>query len=149
MKHWMLTVCCTAGMLSACGGAPSAPAPAPEAPAQPVTAPAAEMDYDPAAMRNFAAVTIGPYDVQPMYEEEVESGHYNIKVANGEVKAVRLWVGPEDASGVMVAKAETEYDYYHGHVEMPNPIPADARLWIEIEAPDGTTHKGSVTLAAE
>lgn len=97
-------------------------------------------------MRNFAAAHIGPYHVQPMFEEEIEDGHYNIKVDGGEIKAIRIWVGPEDASGVMVVKTEIENDYHHGHVEVPSPVPADAMLWIEIEDPTGQTFKGSTPL---
>lgn len=97
-------------------------------------------------MRNFAALTIGPYAVQPMYEEEIEDGHYNIRIEGGEVEAVRIWVGPEDASGVMVVKTAIENDYHHGHVELPAPLPGDARLWIEVENPDGELFKGSTPL---
>jgi len=98
-------------------------------------------------MTDLAPITIGPYTVQPMYEEELSDGHFNLKISGGEVAAVREWVGPEDASGVMVAKTEIERDYYHGHVEMPNAIPADARLWIEIETTDGQRLKGSTPLS--
>ncbi|MDZ4860379.1 MAG: hypothetical protein SGI88_15495 [Candidatus Hydrogenedentes bacterium] len=97
-------------------------------------------------MRNFAPVKIGPYDVQPMFEEEIVDGHFNIRTSGGDVKAVRIWVGPEDATGVMVVKTEIENDYNHGHVEVPNPVPADAKLWIEIETTAGETHKGSTLL---
>jgi hypothetical protein len=98
-------------------------------------------------MRDFTAATIGPYEVQPMFEEEIEDGHYNIKiVSGGEVNAVRVWVGPEDASGVMVAKGATEFDYHHCHVELPDPLPEDAKLWIEIESPKGELFKGSTAL---
>jgi hypothetical protein len=97
-------------------------------------------------MHDLPPVTIGAYTVQPMYEEELEDGHFNLRISGGEVAAVREWVGPEDASGVMVVKTEIERDYHHGHVEMPNPIPADARLWIEIEAPSGELVKGSTPL---
>ena len=78
-----------------------------------------------------------------MYEDKLEDGHFNLRITGGEVAAVREWVGPEDASGVMVVKTEIERDYHHGHVEMPSPIPADARLWIEIETPTGELVKGS------
>ncbi|MFM1919781.1 MAG: hypothetical protein RLZZ303_1415 [Candidatus Hydrogenedentota bacterium] len=135
--------------LAACGAKPATPeAPAPQS-AAPAEAQAQPMEAAPDApppMRNFAALTIGPYAVQPMFEEEIKDGHFNIDVKGAEVKAVRIWVGPEDASGVMVAKTEPEHGYHHGHVEMPDPIPADAQLWIEIEAPDGTLHKGATPL---
>lgn len=102
-------------------------------------------DYD-IPMTNLEPLKIGDYDVQPMYEEELKDGHFNIKITGGEVAAVREWVGPEDASGVVVVRTEIENDYHHGHVEMPTPIPDDARLWIEIETPDGERLKGSVPL---
>jgi hypothetical protein len=97
-------------------------------------------------MYELPSVTIGPYTVEPMYEEKLEDGHFNLRISGAEVAAVREWVGPEDASGVMVVKTEMERDYHHGHVEMPNPIPADARLWIEIESPIGELFKGSTPL---
>ncbi len=137
MYRIMATLMITGGILSGCGGEQPALKPA-EAPA--VEAPAKDgmrVESDNPTMRNFAALTIGPYEVQPMFEEEIPDGHFNIAVSGGDVKAVRIWVGPEDASGVMVAKTEIENDYHHGHVEMPDPIPADAVLWIEIESPVG------------
>lgn len=138
------TVFMGAAVFTGCGGqAPATPAPktaSPEAP-QP-----AQHDDVP-AMRKFAAVKIGPYDVQPMFEEEIENGHFNIKVTGGEFKAVRGWVGTEDASGVMIVKTEIENDYRHGHYEVPDPIPADVKFWIEIESPSGETFKGSTPLA--
>lgn len=143
MYRFLATLIVTVTLLSGCGGAPPAapatpPAPAAAAPATPIS------DVPP--MRNFNAIKIGDYDVQPMFEEEIKDGHYNIKVSGGEVKAVRVWVGTEDASGVMVVKTEIENDYNHGHLEVPNPIPAGVALWIEIENPAGETFKGSTPL---
>ena len=135
-------------LIAGCGGQQStAPESAGNAMATEAAEPLAQPNYD-IPMRNFAPVTIGPYGVQPMFEEEIEDGHFNIKVEGGEVKAVRMWVGPEDASGVMVVKTEVENDYNHGHVEVPSPVPADAVLWIEIENPAGETFKGSTPLKA-
>jgi len=127
-------------LLTGCGAQPSAP-PA-EAPAQEAT----DTQEDAPPMRNFAEVTIGPYTVQPMFEEEIEDGHYNIEVQGAQFAAVRAWVGNEAAEGVMVVKGMEENDYQHFHVEVPDPIAEDTRLWIEIEAADGTLHKGSVEL---
>lgn len=95
-------------------------------------------------MRNFAPAKIGPYAIQPKFEEEIPNGHYNFFVkSGGPVKAIRVWVGPEDPTGLMVVKTEIENDYNHGHLEIPKPLPADAKLWMEVEAPDGKTYKGS------
>lgn len=127
-----------------CGGPGGGDAPAPNtADGTPAAPPAPDYDIP---MTNLEPLKIGDYDVQPMYEEELSDGHFNIKITGGEVAAVREWVGPEDASGVVVVRTEIENDYHHGHVEMPNPIPDDARLWIEIETPEGETLKGSVPL---
>jgi hypothetical protein len=137
-------------LMTGCGGqqpaAPEAAAPAP-AEAAPAAAGAPASAEEAIPMRNFAAVQIGPYAVQPMFEEEIEDGHFNIKiVSGGEVKAVRMWVGAQDPGDTMVSKTEPEFDYHHGHVEMPDPIPADAALWIEIETPAGESVIGSTPL---
>lgn len=96
---------------------------------------------------NLAAIKIGDYDVQPFYAGELSQGLINARVSGKEVGVVRMWVGSEDASGVMVVKAELEGDHYCGTMEMPDPIPTDARLWIEVESPEGERLKGSVPLA--
>jgi hypothetical protein len=150
MYRTLATLILSATLLTACGR--EQPAPPPPADVElPATSPPdsalPQPNYD-IPMRNFADLEIGPYHVQPMFEEEIENGHYNIKVHGDEVKAVRIWVGPEDASGVMVVKTEIENDYNHGHVEVPTPVPADAVLWIEIENPDGEIFKGSTPLKA-
>lgn len=64
-------------------------------------------------------------------------------------KAIRVWVGTDNGRGSVKAKAEAEKDAkgeYGAHVEVPNPIPADSKLWISIEPENGQTAKGSVAL---
>lgn len=129
-------------ILTGCGGSKPAATP-PANSATPAPAAANTMPYPP--MRNFAPVKVGPYEVQPKFEEEIENGHYNFFV-KGDFKAIRVWVGQEDPTGVMVVKTEVENDYNHGHLEVPKPLPADAKLWIEIEDPKGETFKGSTPL---
>jgi hypothetical protein len=159
MKNAGLVLMAVAVMVGCSGEAPVEPtaeAPVPEvaAPAAPAAGetPATEAvatggkDVGGIMMYDLPSVMIGPYTVQPMYEEKLADGHFNLRITGGEVAAVREWVGPEDASGVMVVKTEIERDYWHGHVEMPNPVPADALLWIEIETPTGDLFKGSTTL---
>lgn len=141
----LLATTLTLGMLGLSGCTPSEPATAPpaaELPAGSMTAPAAT-DIPMTALPEFTA---GPYQVLPKYEESLADGHINLYVTGGPVEAVRIWVGEEDPAGALVVKSEIENDYYHGHLEMPNPIPESARLWAEIESPDGTTVKGSTPL---
>lgn len=113
---------------------------APETDAAKVSAPS---ELKMTALPEFTA---GPYKILPKYEDELSDGHVNLYIAGGEIGAVRIWVGQEDPAGSMVVKSEIENDYWHGHLEMPNPIPADARLWVEIENPAGEASKGSTAL---
>ena len=64
--------------------------------------------------------------------------------AGGKPKAVRFWVGTEAADGSVKAKADEEKpDNWHTHVEVPNPIPAGAKLWAEVEPATGENFKVS------
>lgn len=54
------------------------------------------------------------------------------------VTSVRFWIGTEDAKGSVKAKAELERDNWHTHAEIPSPLPADSKLWVEVEAEGGT-----------
>ena len=146
MKPYYIAIITIAATVFGCSQpAEQAPAEEEATPAASTETAAEEMD-GPAPMRDFAPLTIGPYEVQPKFEEEIEDGHYNIQVEGGDFAAVRLWVGTEDNSDVMVVKTEVEYDYQHGHLEVPDPIPADYALWIEIEDTEGNTHLGSTPL---
>ena len=145
MKNVLMVWVATIALLTGCSGGSEVAENA--VPVESVET-SSETVVDTIPMTDLAPLTIGVYQVQPMYEEELKDGHFNLRITGGEVAAVREWVGPEDASGVVVVKTEIENDYHHGHIEMPDPIPADARLWIEIEAPDGSLHKGSVPLAS-
>lgn len=64
--------------------------------------------------------------------------------------AVRFWIGTEDAKGSVKAKAEMEgpqgSNRWHTHAEVPSPIPAGSKLWIEIEDSKGAKHVASVEL---
>lgn len=131
-------------LLLGCGGEPEPPVAVEKPESAHVEDPESEENLP---KTNLAAIKIGDYDVQPFYAGELTQGLINARVSGKEVGVVRVWVGPEDASGVMVVKAELEGDHYCGTMIMPDPIPADARLWIEVESPEGERLKGSVPLA--
>jgi hypothetical protein len=58
--------------------------------------------------------------------------------AGGKPKAVRFWVGTENAEGSVKAKAEEETpDNWHVHAELPNPLPAGSKFWAEVEPATG------------
>lgn len=64
--------------------------------------------------------------------------------------AVRFWVGTQDAKGSVKAKAEIENpqepNRWHVHAEIPSPMPAGSKLWVEIEDDKGGTSVGSFDL---
>lgn len=51
--------------------------------------------------------------------------------------AVRFWIGTQDAKGSVKAKAALEKDNWHSHAEVPSPLPAGSKLWVEIETAKG------------
>jgi hypothetical protein len=70
--------------------------------------------------------------------------------ATTKVVAVRFWIGTQDAKGSVKAKAEVEDpkapNRWHVHAEIPNPMPAGSKLWVEIEDDKGGTSVGSFDL---
>lgn len=70
--------------------------------------------------------------------------------ATTKVAAVRFWVGTQDAKGSVKAKGEIEDvkepNRYHTHAEIPNPIPAESKLWVEIEDDKGAKLSGGFDL---
>lgn len=64
---------------------------------------------------------------------------------------VRAWIGTEDRDLFYVGRGDyaASHDDYDIHVEAPDPLPEDARWWIEIERPDGTRGTGSLPILRE
>lgn len=60
------------------------------------------------------------------------------------VVGVRFWIGTQDAKGSVKAKADIEdpkeATRWHTHAEIPNPIPADSKIWVEVEDDAGAKH---------
>ena len=62
------------------------------------------------------------------------------------VTAVRFWIGTEDAKGSIKAKADIEDGKWHTHLEIPSPMPAGSKLWVEVEESAGKKTVGSFDL---
>lgn len=56
--------------------------------------------------------------------------------ALGSAEAVRFWIGTEDGTTSVKAKAGVEDNHWHTHAEVPDPLPTDSKLWVEIEGKD-------------
>ncbi|MDQ3439289.1 MAG: hypothetical protein M3478_02945 [Planctomycetota bacterium] len=71
-------------------------------------------------------------------------GAFDVVITGGKPKAVRFWVGTEDAKRSVKAKAEEETpDHWHAHAEVPGPLPAGSKFWVEVELPTGQSFKTS------
>ncbi len=84
---------------------------------------------------------LGGYKIKAARDGDVKAGGdvpIDVWVTGGaKIASVRFWIGTEDAKGSLKAKAELETDNWHVHAEVPNPLPADSKLWVEIEAEGG------------
>ena len=77
-------------------------------------------------------------------------GAFDVVITGGKPKAVRFWVGTEDARGSVKAKADEETENtWHTHVEVPDPLPAGSKFWAEIEPGTGPAFKVSFDLKAD
>ncbi|MGQ0627040.1 MAG: hypothetical protein ACT4PL_02940 [Phycisphaerales bacterium] len=72
----------------------------------------------------------------------------DIWVTTGKPATLRAWIGTDDAKGSMKAKLDIEKDAYHGHVEIPKPLPAGSRLHVELENDKGEVPRLSFDLKA-
>ncbi len=76
-----------------------------------------------------------------------KEGHLVVKLPYNDKGAtiVRVWIGSSDRTLSYVGKGEyaPSHDGYDAHAIAPDPLPADAMWWIEIEKPDGTKAVGS------
>lgn len=87
--------------------------------------------------------TIGGWTVRASREEgEFRAGGeaaIDVWVTGGSDKivAVRFWIGVEDGAGSIKARADiedpAEPDRWHTHAEIPSPLLAGSKLWVELE----------------
>jgi hypothetical protein len=55
---------------------------------------------------------------------------------------VRAWIGAESGKGSAKGKAHDEDGGLCVHAEVPNPVPADAKVWVELDGGDGKAKAG-------
>jgi hypothetical protein len=54
----------------------------------------------------------------------------------GDPKAVRVWIGKESGEGSVKVRTHKHGSKMEAHVEVPDPLAADAKLWVEVETAD-------------
>jgi hypothetical protein len=106
-------------------------------------------------MIELGSGTAGPFPIRASRDEGVikAGGEAPIDVwVNGgpKVTAVRFWVGVESAKGSVKALAAIEDaaqpNHWHTHAEVPDPLPAGSKLWVEIEGEGGAKGTASFDL---
>jgi len=92
---------------------------------------------------------IGNYEVSISQHGEISAGgkaHLDIALSGPAKapKALRLWVGNKSAKGSMKAKAGKGHSpgEYHVEVEVPEKMPENSKLWIEIQDSGGREKGG-------
>ena len=116
-------------------------------------------DHHAGPVIDLGTATIGPFAAKATRDDGKivagEDAPIDVTVtppADGSVKvaAVRFWIGTEDAQNSVKARAEVENPAeptrWHTHAEIPDPIPAGAKLWVEIEDDKRATSVGSFDL---
>jgi hypothetical protein len=88
----------------------------------------------------------GPFAIRASRDESaIKAGGeapIDVWVNSGpKVTAVRFWIGLENAKGSIKALAAIEDpsqpNHWHTHAEIPDPMPAGSKLWVEIEGEGG------------
>jgi hypothetical protein len=143
----------------ACKKQPRAAAPNQSTDSSGMPAPQSKDDHSQAssgahgATTELGTQTIGGWTVRASRDGEIVAGKDApidafLSGGTGKIAAVRFWIGAADAAGSVKARAEIEGqpNHWHTHAEVPNPIPAGSKLWVEIEIEDHTTQSGSFDL---
>lgn len=105
--------------------------------------------HGPAVELGFA--TIGAWTVKAERLGEVVAGKeavigLKLDPAQPAPAVVRAWIGGEDGRGSVKAKLEAGKIAFHGHLEVPESLPADAKLWVTLQDAAGATTTGSFAL---
>ncbi len=88
------------------------------------------------------SAAVGSFTIKASRDGDVQPGGdvpIDVWVTGGTAKVatVRFWIGTQDARGSMKAKAELEKDNWHTHAEVPKPLSAEGKLWVEVETESG------------
>lgn len=106
-----------------------------------------EHKHGPNEKHKLGRKTIGDYTVSVILIGEVEAGghvDFDIKLidAKTDPKALRVWIGTEDAAGSEKADGKKGKTTYTGEVKVPATLPEGAKLWVELET-DAGVKRGS------
>ncbi|MEX0654651.1 MAG: hypothetical protein WDZ31_02015 [Phycisphaeraceae bacterium] len=99
----------------------------------------------------LGSTEVGPYAVTVTQVGAVEAGGpgtFEIVLDDEAAapEAIRAWVGNEQAVGSVKVRAVDRGDFFDADLQVPDPMPEESRLWVEIQTDDGQRHTGSLDL---
>jgi len=97
--------------------------------------------------QSLGSVTVDGFEIEMIQTSAVKAGEeatYTLKLkGDKEPKAIRIWIGIDSAKGSAKGKAHKHGKKMEAHCDVPDPIPAGAKLWVEVET-DAGKNKGSL-----
>lgn len=95
---------------------------------------------------------IGEYEIVVMQHGDITpqgQAHFDIVLSSHPTapKAIRIWIGDGSAKGSVKSRAGKGHSpgQYHALVEVPDELPKESKLWIEIQGSDAK-QKGAFEL---
>jgi len=75
--------------------------------------------------------------------------HFDIvQTAGPTLSTIRLWIGDESALGSLKAKSDAHDNHFHAHVEAPDILAMDSKLWVEARDAAGAVQRTSLPLSS-
>jgi hypothetical protein len=156
MIRWSIFVLVSMAFVAAIGCQSETPSTAPKNPSQVMKTEEHGDDHHEGPSTELGSATVGGWTVRATREETAITAGGSAPVdfwitgGTGKVTAARCWIGVADAAGSVKALAEVEdasdQTHRHTHVEVPNPIPAGSKLWLEVEDDSGAKNVASFDL---
>lgn len=104
--------------------------------------------HDHSDAQRLGTVTIGGVAIEVSQDGPVRPGeeaHFDLKVpTDSKFHSIRVWIGDAEGTGALKSKAEIHDGSAHVHAEAPDPMPALAALWIEVEVEGQPKASGSI-----
>ncbi len=98
-------------------------------------------DHEKLPKKELGKKEIGGYSVLVNQLGDVKAGEEAVFLLTvtgaGKPKAIRGWVGIESGARSIRSQAQEEDGVWHLHHEVSKPMPANSKLWIEIETSRG------------
>lgn len=100
---------------------------------------------------DLGTAKVGEFEVKAAYSGIITPGKkvdvdLAIQGERAKVVAIRAWIGAEDAKGSIKSRVASEGEHHHAEVEVPEPLPPGAAVWVEIETDQGARQSGSFAL---